>query len=66
MMNLVGGLLFGAIGFFAFVSGKRLASFKTMGIGVVLMGYPYFVSNTAVLYLVGVGLVAALVIFWDG
>ena len=66
MANLVGGMLFGTIGFFAFMVGKRQANYKTLGIGLALMAYPYLVSNTAVLYLVGVGLIVALVLFRDG
>ena len=63
MANMFGGLLFGTIGFLALTYGKRQSSLKTMGIGVALMAYPYFVSNTAVMYLVGIVLVAALFIF---
>ncbi len=59
-MNLFGGLLFGTIGWFALISGKRRSSVKTMGIGVILMAYPYFVSNPAVMYLLGAALVVVL------
>ena len=63
MVNMFGGLLFGTIGFIAFIYGKRKSSLKAMGIGGALMAYPYFVSNTAIMYLVGIVLVAALFIF---
>ena len=62
MANMLGGLLFGTIGFLAFIYGKRQSNFKTMAIGIALMAYPYFVSNTAVMCLVGIVLVAALFI----
>ena len=65
MINLVGGLLFGTIGLFAFMVGKRRGHYKTLGIGLALMAYPYFVSSTAVLYLIGAGLVVALPLFRD-
>ena len=65
MAGLLGGLLFGAIGLVAFGYGKRKSSIKTMGIGVVLMVYPYFVSNAVVLWIVGVGLTATLFVFRD-
>ena len=63
--NLIGWTLFGAIGFVAFVYGKRQSAIKTMLLGVTLMAYPYFVSNTLAMYVVGVALTAALFIFRD-
>ncbi len=61
--NLIGGLIFGTIGFVAFVYGKKQASFKCMGIGVALMAYPYFIPNTIAVYVIGVVLTAALFLF---
>ena len=63
--NLVGWTLFGAIGFVAFMYGKRQSAIKAMLLGLTLMAYPYFVSNTLAMYLVGVALTAALFIFRD-
>ena len=63
--NLIGWTLFGAVGFVAFVYGKRQSAVKTMLLGVMLMAYPYFVSNTLAMYAVGVALTAALFIFRD-
>jgi hypothetical protein len=60
LWGLVGGFLFGAIGFVAFIYGKRNSELKPMMIGIVLMVYPYFIRNTLVLYLIGVVLTAAL------
>ena len=65
MHQLVAGLLFGGIGFVAFMYGKGQASLKLMLIGAALMGYPYFVSNTLVLYGVGAALTASLFVFRD-
>ena len=61
--SLLGGLLFGTLGFLALIYGKRQYNFKMMALGMALMAYPYFVSNTVLLYVVGVALVAALFIF---
>ncbi len=62
VLNLLGGLVFSTIGFFVLRKGRRQSSFKAMGIGIALMVYPYFIPNTVLMYLVGVGLVAALFI----
>jgi predicted membrane-bound dolichyl-phosphate-mannose-protein mannosyltransferase len=43
--SLVSGLIFGSIGFVAFVYGKRMNLWKMMLCGLVLMTYPYFVEN---------------------
>ncbi len=64
-LNIFGGLLFGTVGLVALGYGKRRSSIRTMGIGVALMAYPYFISNTAGMYLVGIVLTAALFVFRD-
>ena len=61
--DLFGWLIFGSVGFVAFVYGKRQVSWKAMAIGVALMAYPYFISNTIAMYIVGVVLTAALFVF---
>ena len=61
--NLFAGLLFGSIGFAAFIYGKKHAHWQPMVVGVVLMVYPYFIATTWLLYLIGVALCAALY-FW--
>lgn len=63
--NLFAGLIFGSIGFVAFIYGKKIASFRPMVIGIVLMIYPYFISGTLFLYLIGIVLTASLY-FWRG
>ena len=60
LAGLIGGFLFGGVGFIAFMYGKRNAEFRPMIIGILLMGYPYLVRNTIALYLVGFALTAAL------
>lgn len=61
--GLIGGFLFGSIGFVAFIYGKRNAKFRPMIIGVLLMAYPYFIRNAIAVYLVGVVFSVALFIF---
>ena len=61
--NLIGGLIFGTIGFVAFMYGKKERAAKPLVIGIALMVYPYFVPNTVLAYVVGIALTAALY-FW--
>lgn len=61
--GLLGGVLFGGIGFVAFVYGKKNQEFRPMIIGIALMAYPFFLKGTAALYLVGAALTAGLW-FW--
>ena len=63
--NIIAGLVFGAVGFVASVYGKRQAQMRTMGIGVALMAFPYFVPGTFVMCAVGTLLTAALFVFRD-
>ena len=63
--NIIGGILFGSVGFIALVYGKKMSSFRTMGLGAVLIVFPYLVSNTIALYVIGSLLTAALFIFRD-
>jgi hypothetical protein len=58
--NLIGGCVFGSIGFVAFLYGKRMSLWKPMFIGIALMVYPYFVSNDIALYAAGVAGSASL------
>jgi hypothetical protein len=58
--NLIGGLVFGSIGFVAFVYGRRMNLWKPMFLGLALMVYPYFVSNDILLFAAGVAGSASL------
>jgi hypothetical protein len=60
--NLLGQILFGAIGLAAFIYGKKQSSFKAMLLGVAIMAYPYFVAETWLLYTIGGVLTAFLFI----
>jgi len=63
--NLIGGMVFGSIGFVAFIYGKRMHVWKPMFIGLALMAYPYFVENEIVMLRIGVVGTAALFLFRD-
>ena len=56
-------VIFGAVGFAAFLYGKKNQFFRPMIIGFALMAYPYFISGTFFLYFVGIIFTAALY-FW--
>jgi len=62
---LAGAFLFGVIGFAAFRYGKNVASPSAKWLGMALMVYPYAISQTWLLYLVGGGLCAGLYWFRD-
>ena len=61
--NLLGGLIFGSIGFVAFIYGKRMHVWKPMLIGLALMAYPYFIENDVTLFAIGVVGTASLFLF---
>ena len=52
--NLIGGTIFGSIGFVAFVYGKRMNLWKPMLLGIALMVYPYFVSDDKIMLVIGI------------
>lgn len=60
---LIGTILFGLIGFAAYRYGKRMSRNKVKWIGVALMIYPYAISGTEMLYVVGTGLCLGLYIW---
>ena len=59
---LLGAILFGIMGFAAYRYGKKAARPHPKWIGVTLMLYPYAVSETWLMYAVGLGLCVAL--YW--
>ena len=52
------GMLYGSIGLGFFVYGKRQRAVVPLVCGLALMTFPYFVSNTVLMVLVGVVLIA--------
>lgn len=63
LIKIVAWIIFGAVGFAAFVYGKKERNFKPLVVGIALMGYLYFVNGTFWLYAIGVGLCLVLY-FW--
>ncbi len=61
--TLFAWLLFGAIGMGALFYARKMAAFKPAILGVALMAYPYFVSDTLLLWGVGIALTAGLFVF---
>ena len=64
--NILAGVIFGSIGFAAFIYGKKQASLKPVVIGVILMAYPYFVQNPIPLFAIGTVLTIALFLPFGG
>ena len=62
---LAGLLIFGVIGFAAYRYGRKSSRPVATWGGVALMLYPYLVSETWLLYIVGVGVCAAIYLFRD-
>ena len=57
---IAGALVFGLIGFVAWRFGRKSERPVTKWIGVALMFYPYLVTNTLWMFVVGVALCAGL------
>ena len=57
---IVGAIVFGLLGLAAWRRGRKLGPRTTMWLGVALMVYPYAVSSTALLYVVGTALCAGV------
>ena len=62
---IVAAIVFGIIGFAAYRYGKKTARVKVKWIGVALMLYPYVISDTWLLYVVGAGLCIGLYLVRD-
>ena len=60
---IFGAIVFGIIGFAAYRYGKKTERRITKWLGIALMLYPYAISQTWMLYVVGVALCAGM--FFD-
>lgn len=58
--NLLGQMIFGAIGAGVFMYGKNKPSLKLLLMGALLAVYPYFVEETWQIFAIGGGLTLAL------
>jgi predicted membrane protein len=56
--SILWGLLFGSIGLGFFTYGKKQGAAVPLICGLLLMAFPYFVSNTLLLVTIGVALMA--------
>jgi len=63
--NLFAYLIFGLFGMAAFMYGKKQQKPKAMLIAGALIAYPYAVSDTFLLWGIGIALTVALFIFRD-
>jgi surface polysaccharide O-acyltransferase-like enzyme len=61
--NLLASVLFGIIGYAAFRYGRKNKSKNPVYIGLLLMLYPFVVTQTWAMYAVGIALCIALYIF---
>jgi hypothetical protein len=62
---LLGALLFGIYGYVVFRRGKQVASMQLRWTGVALMLYPYAVSQTWLLWLLGAALCGWAYLRWE-
>ena len=59
--SLIASLLVSSVGFVLFEYGRRMRRVPQIGVGIVLLIYPYFVDNVWVM--LGIGVIL-LVILW--
>jgi hypothetical protein len=62
---LVGAILFGIAGYVAFRRGRKASRPELTWVGLALMFYPYAVSQTWLLWVVGAVLSGWLYVKWD-
>ena len=58
---IIASFVVGTVGFGLFLYGKNEARLPQLAVGLVMMSYPYFVSNVAVTWAIGCALVLGLV-----
>ena len=57
--SLLASLVIGSIGFVLFAYGKKQGRFPQLLSGIVLMGYPYFVTNVGAMLGIAVAVLTA-------
>lgn len=65
-LDLLAGLLFGGVGFVAFMYGKKTMNVRAMALGGALMAYPYFTPSGPLQWVVGAALSGALLLGREG
>jgi hypothetical protein len=58
--SLIASLLVSSVGFVLFEYGRRMRRVPQLGVGIVLLVYPYFVQSVWVMLGVGVALLVGL------
>ena len=64
-LYIAGAILFGIVGLVAFKRGRKSSSQALTWTGVAMMLYPYAVSQTWLLWLLGAGLCGFLYVKWE-
>ena len=54
--SLLAGFIFGVLGIFLIKRGKEESNFTWAGVGLTLIVYPYFISNTFLIWALGAAL----------
>jgi hypothetical protein len=60
--SLLASLLVSSIGMVLFVYGKRQSRLPHMGVGIVMLVYPYFIGSPLLMLVIAAVLVLALVV----
>lgn len=63
--SILAAVIFGGIGFSAFIYGKKQSKLKPMLIGAALSVYPYFITEPLTVFIIGIALTVSLFIFRD-
>jgi hypothetical protein len=63
--SLIAGILFGFIGWWLFRKGRKNSQPKIVGIGVLLMIYPYFTPGPISDWSLGISLCALAYVLWE-
>jgi hypothetical protein len=63
--SIVASILFGIIGYWVFRQGRKQANHRNVVLGLVLMGYPYFVSSPKLMWGIGFLVCGITYYFWD-
>ena len=61
--QIMWAMFFGSVGLGVFVYGKKQQRLVPLIVGIILMAFPYFISNTYLLIAIGIGLIASLFVF---
>ena len=61
--QLFAGIVFGSVGFVAFIYGKKQASWRPMAWGILLMAFPYLVQQAMALWVGGALILLAMYVF---